>query len=263
MAKINLAAGVLAIQNLSGQVYGGSFTIQNGRVVSRGTPSISGRVITSNLEISQLVRTGSVKGPVSVNADLAGTGASEAAIVASLQGKGKIAGRVTILGTAEQAAGTALLNVLGKQLSAVRGITGALSTAVNLFVGRPSDLAGDFSVTRGVVTTQNLTATNPQARALVHGNLQLPPWTMTMLADIYQLPQTAKPVMTVNLQGPIDKPNVGIKRRQLPAAESRRTAADQSERQSAAAASARRRSSNSRVGRAPRPIRWRRCCSSS
>ena len=210
VAKINLAAGVLAIQNLSGQVYGGSFIIQNGRVVSRGTPSISGRVITSNLEISQLVRTGSVKGPVSVNADLAGTGASEAAIVASLQGKGKIAGRVTILGTAEQAAGTALLNVLGKQLSAVRGITGALSTAVNLFVGRPSDLAGDFSVTRGVVTTQNLTATNPQARALVHGNLQLPPWTMTMLADIYQLPQTAKPVMTVSLQGPIDKPNVGI-----------------------------------------------------
>ena len=160
VAKINLAAGTLAIQNLSGQVYGGSFTIQNGRVVSRGTPSISGRVITSNLEISQLVRTGSVKGPVSVNADLAGTGASEAAIVGSLQGKGKIAGRVTILGSAEQAAGTAILNVLGKQLSAVRGITGALSTAVNLFVGRPSDLAGDFTITRGVVTTQNLTATN-------------------------------------------------------------------------------------------------------
>ena len=167
-------------------------------------------MITSNLEISQLVRTGSVKGPVSVNADLAGTGASEAAIVGSLQGKGKIAGRVTILGSAEQAAGTAILNVLGKQLSAVRGITGALSTAVNLFVGRPSDLAGDFTITRGVVTTQNLTATNPQARALVHGNLQLPPWTMAMLADIYQLPQTAKPVMTVNLQGAIDKPNVGI-----------------------------------------------------
>jgi hypothetical protein len=210
LLTVNLAAGTLAIQNLSGQVYGGSFTIQNGRVVSRGTPSISGRVITSNLEISQLVRTGSVKGPVSVNADLAGTGASEAAIVGSLQGKGKIAGRVTILGTAEQAAGTALLNVLGKQLSAVRGITGALSTAVNLFVGRPSDLAGDFTITRGVVTTQNVTATNPQARALVHGNLQLPPWTMAMLADIYQLPQTAKPVMTVNLQGPVDKPNVGI-----------------------------------------------------
>jgi len=92
----------------------------------------------------------------------------------------------------------------------VRGITGALSTAVNLFVGRPSDLAGDFTIARGVVTTQNLTATNPQARALVHGNLQLPPWTMSMLADIYQLPQTAKPVMTVSLQGAIDKPNVGI-----------------------------------------------------
>ena len=130
--------------------------------------------------------------------------------------------------------------MLGKQLSAVRGITGALSTAVNLFVGRPSDLAGDFTITRGVVTTQNLTATNPQARALVHGNLQLPPWTMAMLADIYQLPQTAKPVMTVNLQGAIDKPNVGIKRRRLPAAEPRRPAAEQSEQQPAAAASARR-----------------------
>ena len=239
-AKINLAAGVLAIQNLSGQVYGGSFTIQNGRVVSRGTPSISGRVITSNLEISQLVRTGSVKGPVSVNADLAGTGASEAAIVASLQGKGKIAGRVTILGTAEQAAGTALLNVLGKQLSAVRGITGALSTAVNLFVGRPSDLAGDFTVTRGVVTTQNLTATNPQARALVHGNLQLPPWTMAMLADIYQLPQTAKPIMTVNLQGPSTS-RMSESAVRPSSSRTKAASAEQSERQSAAAASARRR----------------------
>ncbi|HEX7198397.1 MAG TPA: hypothetical protein VF213_02920, partial [Dongiaceae bacterium] len=63
--KLNLAAGTLVIQTLSGQVYGGSFQIQNGRIVSRGTPSYSGRLITSNLEISQVGQTGRLKGPIS------------------------------------------------------------------------------------------------------------------------------------------------------------------------------------------------------
>lgn len=210
VAKINLAAGTLALETLTGNVYGGSFAVQNGRVVGRGTPSFSGRLITQNLELSQLAKSGSVKGPVSVNADLAGRGASEADIVGSLQGRGKLAGRVTVLGKLEQTAGAALLNALGKQLSAVRGVTGALSTVVDLFVGRSNDVVGDFAIDHGVVSTENVTATNPQAKALFHGKVFLPPWTMAMLVDIYQLPQTAKPAMTVNLQGPVDRPNVGI-----------------------------------------------------
>src|SRR5215472_10253543 len=208
--KLNLAAGTLAIQTLSGQVYGGSFQIQNGRVVSRGTPSYSGRLITSNLEISQVGQTGRLRGPISVNADLAATGASEWDLVNSLQGRGKIAGRVTVLGRAEEAAGTAVLNLLGQELSAVRGVTGALSTLVNLFVGKPNDLAGDFAIDRGLLTTQNTTASNPQGRLLFHGKVNLPPWTMALLGDVYQLPQTQKPIMTVNLQGSIDGPNVGV-----------------------------------------------------
>jgi uncharacterized protein involved in outer membrane biogenesis len=208
--NLNLAAGTLAVQTLTGQVYGGSFQIQNGRIVSRGTPSYSARLITSNLEISQVGQTSHLKGPISVNADLAATGASEWDLVNSLQGRGKIAGRVTLLGRTEEAAGTAVLNLLGKQLSAVRGITGALSNLVNLFVGKPNELAGDFTIDRGVLTTQNTTATNPQGRALFHGKINLPPWTMAMLGDIYQMPQTQKPIMTVNLQGPVDAPNVGV-----------------------------------------------------
>ena len=195
---------------MSGQVYGGSFQIQNGRIVSRGTPSYSGRLITSNLEISQVGQTGRLRGPISINADLAATGASEWDLVNSLQGRGKLAGRVTVLGRAEEAAGTAVLNLLGQQLSAVRGVTGALSTLVNLFVGKPNDLAGDFAIDRGVLTTQNTTASNPQGRLLFHGKVNLPPWTMAMLGDVYQLPQTQKPIMTVNLQGSIDGPNVGV-----------------------------------------------------
>jgi uncharacterized protein involved in outer membrane biogenesis len=206
--KLNLAAGTLVIQTLSGQVYGGSFQMQNGRIVSRGTPSYSGRLITSNFEISQVGQTGRLKGPISVNADLAATGASEWDLVNSLHGRGKLAGRVTVLGRTEEAAGTAVLNLLGQQLSAVRGVTGALSALVNMFVGRPNDLAGDFAIDRGVLTTQNTTASNPQGRVLFHGKINLPPWTMAMLGDVYQ-PQNQKPIMTINLQGPIDAPNVG------------------------------------------------------
>jgi uncharacterized protein involved in outer membrane biogenesis len=210
VARINLAAGTLVIETLTGKVYGGSFALQNGRVVGRGTPSFTGRVITQNLELSQLSSSGHVKGPISVNADIAGSGASEADIVASLQGRGKLAGRVTVLSKFEQTAGNALLGALGAKVTALKGITDVLGNAVGLFAGKPNDVAGDFVIERGVVTTDNTTASNPQARALFHGKINLPPWTMAMLVDIFKLPDTAKPQMTVNLQGSIDKPNVGV-----------------------------------------------------
>src|SRR5262249_37181665 len=60
--KINLAGGTLVIQTLSGQIYGGSFQLQNGRLVSRGTPSVSGRLITSNLEFSEIGHSSRLKG---------------------------------------------------------------------------------------------------------------------------------------------------------------------------------------------------------
>src|SRR5262249_23147326 len=84
--RLNLAGGTLVIEALSGKIYGGNFAVQNGRVVGRGTPRFSGRIITQNLELAQLTSSGEVKGPISVNADLAGSGASEADIVASLEG---------------------------------------------------------------------------------------------------------------------------------------------------------------------------------
>ncbi len=208
--RLNLAAGTLAIEALSGKIYGGSFTLQNGRVIGRGTPSFSGRIITSNLELADLTGSGTVRGPISVNADLASSGASQADIVASLKGRGKLAGRATVLSKFEQTAGSALLGALGSKVKALQGITNTLGNVVGLFAGKPNDLAGDFTVDRGVVTTENTTATNPQARALFHGKVNLPPWTLAMLVDIYQLPQTAKPAMTVNLQGPVDRPNVGV-----------------------------------------------------
>ena len=179
-------------------------------MVGRGLPSFSGRVLAQNMEIAQLAGTDTVKGPLSISAGLAASGASEAEMIGSLQGSGHHAGKIQILSKLTQTAGTALLGALGSQLKVLQGVTDRLGGVLQLFAGKVNDLAGDFSISHGVVTTENSTLTNPQARALAHGTANLPLWKMAMIVDVYRAPDLKTSIMTINLNGPLDKPNVNL-----------------------------------------------------
>jgi uncharacterized protein involved in outer membrane biogenesis len=207
--RVSLASGVLGIERLEGKIYGGGFSLQNGKLVARGLPSASGQLVAQNLEISEIAGTGTVKGPISVSSDLAASGASEAEMVSTLQGRGHLSGRIVVLPKLEQAAGVALLGALGSQLQALQGISSNVTSTLGLFAGKQSDLAGDFVIDHGVVTTDNTTLSNLQARAVSHGDVNLPPWKLAMQTDIYKAGQSGK-LMTASFIGPIDKPNVGV-----------------------------------------------------
>ncbi len=153
--RLRLAAGTLSIEMLNGKIYGGSFDVKDGKLVGRGLPSFSGKVIAQNLELAQLAGTGTVKGPLSVTATLAASGASEAEMIGSLQGPGHVSGQVTILSKLEQTAGTALLGALGSQLKVIQGVTDKLGGVLQLFTGKANDLTGDFQITHGVLATEN------------------------------------------------------------------------------------------------------------
>ncbi len=207
--RLSLASGILGIERLEGKIYDGNFSVDGGRLVARGLPNASGHLVAQNLEISEIAGTGTVKGPVSVTSDLAASGASEAEMISSLQGRGHLSGRIVILTKLEQAAGGALLGALGSQLQAVNGVTSNVTGAVALFAGRQSDLTGDFVIDHGDVTTDNTTLSNPQGRAVSHGDVNLPLWKLAMQTDIYRQGQAGK-LMTASFIGPIDKPNIGV-----------------------------------------------------
>jgi len=210
VAKLQFAAGVMSIQTLTGKIYGGTFAISDAKVVGRGLPAFSGRVLAQNMEIAQLAGTDTVKGPLSISAGLAASGASEAEMIGSLQGSGHHAGKIQILTKLTQQAGTALLGALGSQLKILQGVTDRLGGVLQLFAGKVNDLAGDFSINHGVVTTENSTLTNPQAKALAHGTANLPLWKMAMIVDVFRAPDMKNAVVTINLNGPLDKPNIGL-----------------------------------------------------
>jgi hypothetical protein len=109
-----------------------------------------------------------------------------------------------------QTAGTALLGALGSQLKIVQGITDRLGGVLQLFAGKANDLAGDFSISHGVVTTENTTLTNPTAKALAHGTANLPLWKMAMIVDVFRAPDMKNTIMTINLTGPLDKPSFNL-----------------------------------------------------
>jgi uncharacterized protein involved in outer membrane biogenesis len=210
VTRLRFAAGTLSVETLNGKIYGGSFDVRDGKLVGRGLPSFSGKVIAQNLELAQLAGTGTVKGPLSLNATLAASGASQAEMIGSLQGPGHVSGQVTILSKLEQTAGTALLGALGSQLKVLQGVTDKLGGVLQLFTGRPNDLLGDFQITHGVLATENTTLSNPAAKALFHGTANLPLWKLAMTGDIFKAPDMTKSVMTVNLSGALDKPSVNL-----------------------------------------------------
>ena len=207
--RVSLASGILGIERFDGKIYGGSFSLQDGRLVARGLPSASGHLVAQNLEVSEIAGTGTVKGPISATADLAASGASEAEMISSLQGRGHLSGQIVILPRLEQAAGVALLGALGSQLQALQGISSNVTSTVNLFAGKQSALSGDFVIDHGDLTTDNTTLTNSQAKAVSHGDVNLPLWKLAMQTDIYRTGQSGK-LMTASFIGPIDKPNIGV-----------------------------------------------------
>ena len=60
VAMLQFADGTLTIPTLTGRIYGGTFAVSEGKVIGRGLPAFSGRLLAQNMEIAQLAGTDSV-----------------------------------------------------------------------------------------------------------------------------------------------------------------------------------------------------------
>ena len=211
VTRLALQDGVLTISQLTGKTKGGAVDVK-GEVRARGVPAAALTVAAKNLEIGELVDAGSMslRGPISVSGDFKASGVSMAEMIDALSGKGRLDGSVTVLGETERVAGGGLLGALGLQVQQLASVTDIVGNVLGGYIGRPSKLAGNFVVERGVLSTQDTTLTNDQAKALAHGKVNLSAWTLDMLTDFYRDIAGGSPWLTIALAGKLDAPNVRL-----------------------------------------------------
>src|SRR5690606_28051363 len=75
--------------------------------------------------------------------------------------------------------------------------------------GTPSQLAGDFVITNGVLDTRNTRLENERARLLAQGQANLGAWTLDMLASVFR-PPADEPYLKIGLDGALDAPNAKL-----------------------------------------------------
>jgi hypothetical protein len=210
-AKLAVRDGTLTITELTGNTYGGAVNL-TGTLASRGLPTFKGHVIADKVNIDEVSSSRLVKGPISFDADVNSSGYSMAELMNALQGTGKVDGTVTVLGKVEQMVGAAALSVLGQQLTKMTGVqqvqnmTDYINASYQAFVGRPNALNGNFTITRGVLNTQDTSFANDQAKALISGDANLGAWTIGMLVNVFSMQFPDQPCLTVDLLGILDSP---------------------------------------------------------
>jgi uncharacterized protein involved in outer membrane biogenesis len=208
-----LKDGVLDLSKATGTTFGGAVSAR-GQLDARARPK-AGFALTA-IEVNTAALAGAladsdrVSGPLNLEASLSTEGQSQAELIGALAGNGRVDGSITVKAKREEQIGAALLGVLGQKVKEVRGITDTTNTVFNAFGGRPAAVAGTFTVDRGVVRTSDLKATGQDATALTQGTANLPAWQIDTRTDLFRAQDAATLYLTVNLSGPLDKPNVRV-----------------------------------------------------
>ncbi|MEO3428681.1 AsmA family protein [Pelagibius sp. CAU 1746] len=225
-----LAGGVLDLRKFNAQTYGGALAVTGKADFRESAPGgleVAAAVTAIDVELKDLLGalagTDRFSGPMSLESSLNSRGLSEAALVSALNGRGKLHGTVTVAAKVEEQAGALVLNLLGKKVKEVRGVSDSTTMLFGAFAGAPAKVGGTFVVERGVLRSDDLTVRGRDAQALTAGNVDLPAWQMESRTDVFRDADPQNAYLTAVLRGPPDSPDVRIggqpfQRREEPAA---------------------------------------------
>ncbi len=217
-----LAGGVLTLPSITGTLFGGAFQA-DANLDARATPTFSLTVAADNVNLAQAAA--GAGGRATVNSALQGGGASEAEIIASLNGDGTL----TVRGLDVQSDPTAM-PILGPVLGVIVGPAKLLDRSLGgifgaLGGGDAADTgiagaSGSFVVRDGVLRSDDIAFNTPAYSAGAAGVVDLPQWVMdvsgtirlsqnvtgTLLRGVNELPTE----IPFRASGPPDNPKVDI-----------------------------------------------------
>ena len=207
----DLADAVLNLREAAGALYGGMVRA-NGRVAARGGLDVGLELAATKLDLAALARdmakTERISGPLNVTASLTAKGQSQADLVSSLGGSGTLNGTLNVKTKAEEEVGSMVLDILGRKIKEIRNVAGAATRLFRSFAGTPATVAGTFAIEGGVVRTDDLRVDGRAARALTRGTADLAAWRIDTRTEVTETDgNSAAPLITVVLTGPLDRPN--------------------------------------------------------
>ena len=211
-----LTDGVLELSRLSGVVFGGAFEADARLAVGRPN-QINASLAVDGIELEKalpaVAGTDRAAGPVSLTAVVATAGASLHDFIDGLNGSGAVDGTVIVKVEAQERAGATALDFLGSlfKLPELTTLGGALSGVITAFAEAPAALGGTFTIDRGVIRTDDTRLQGRGLQALLQGTVALVPWQMDMdLRVLREADPLDDPIVTVELTGPLDSPNVRL-----------------------------------------------------
>lgn len=208
-----LRDGVLDVERLTASLHGGALQVI-GKVVARESLEAGFAVTAIEVDLGKLLRAQAdfkrVSGPVSLSAELATSGSSEAELISALGGKGDFTGTLQVKVKNKEHLGVLALDLLGNKVREIRNLADATTTLLSSFSGAPAGFAGSFTVDQGVLVTDDARIDGAAAHALTRARADLPAWWLDSQTDVFQAPDPDTPYLTANLKGPLDAPDVRL-----------------------------------------------------
>ncbi|MBE89510.1 MAG: hypothetical protein CMM76_08745 [Rhodospirillaceae bacterium] len=248
----SLKRSILKIDALNALVFGGLLSAIVTVDASSGVPALAADLNLNKAEVNQAVVAlnrlrmnfgpfkfgGKIGGPVSIrNLSITAIGTSEAALVSSLTGKGRLEGTLNVSLTSGTKIGAAVAGIasiagglLDKGRSSLQPLTQVARTSNRLisYFGRaPNPLFGDFTINRGTVQSKNLQVVGQNAVALTAGTVNLPRWLLNTNSQIIENGQSDAALVTAAASGDIERPKIKVGGSWLRAQKQQRAKPDQ------------------------------------
>ncbi len=246
VANAELAAtlkdGVLTVQHLKGNLFGGSLALSGTVNASQPALTYDFRGDANSIYLGEMLRnmSGSNQfgGAVKVTIDgrlnatgvsIRGSGATSNQLRASMAGGAQLSGHVfvgadralQILGGAAAGAASGVIDqTLGNVLGAVgqRGGVGvgnllnAIALVLNRFVNHDSPISGHVDIAGGVLTDKGLTVQGNRATARVSTRTNLGNSTTDTTVNFYIAEDQSAPYLITTVRGPTSSPSLNVVR---------------------------------------------------
>jgi len=220
-----LDRGTLNIAKLTGLVFGGDLRLDGTLESARSGAQLVLRYTLANLDAAaaQAAFGGRqiTRGRLSASGELGAAGRSQAALIASLGGRGTVA--LKGIGVDSSGAGRSVLSGVAGVLRSVNKLGAVLGAKARNSL---ADINGAYTITKGVVAFNDLTLKSDLAKGAMRGTVELPVWRIKAdgQLDLVQTLVTAlllkntrrRPSIPFSISGALDAPRVKLETGKLP-----------------------------------------------
>jgi hypothetical protein len=209
--KVVLQNGALDVQDLEGGLFGGQVAVQSKLSSSAPSAPLNSSVNANiqNVDIGKLANalSGSKRlqgeGTVSLNVNVQGAGASQKALISSLDGGATLQGTDVVLKGFDLAGLASALLDSNKPLPRIKQLVSASSSGGETAF---DTVDGQYAIQNGVASITSMQMDGPAASIASKGGASLPAWTIDTVHTITLKNAPEVEPFDVTIKGPLDNP---------------------------------------------------------